>query len=82
MFCAYTRPRYQVSVYRTIGPLVFFSFVVFQCTAKHQPMSSPKDIAIVLVREKRILTICSLCTYIFLMSPRNRTYTASGQIDL
>ena len=22
MFCAYTRPRYQVSVYRTIGPLV------------------------------------------------------------
>ena len=24
MFCAYTRPRYQVSVYRTIGPLVFF----------------------------------------------------------
>ena len=24
MFCAYTRPRYQVSVYRTIGPLVTF----------------------------------------------------------
>ena len=23
MFCAYTRPRYQVCVYRTIGPLVF-----------------------------------------------------------
>ena len=22
MVCAYTRPRYQVSVYRTIGPLV------------------------------------------------------------
>ena len=22
MFCAYTRPRYKVSVYRTIGPLV------------------------------------------------------------
>ena len=22
MFCAYTRPRYQMSVYRTIGPLV------------------------------------------------------------
>ena len=22
MFCAYTRPRYQVSVYRTIGPVV------------------------------------------------------------
>ena len=24
IFCAYTRPRYQVSVYRTIGPLVSF----------------------------------------------------------
>ena len=22
MLCAYTRPRYQVSIYRTIGPLV------------------------------------------------------------
>ena len=28
MFCAYTRPRYQVSVYRTIGPLVCY-FCVF-----------------------------------------------------
>ena len=25
MLCAYTRPRYQVSVYRTIGPLVCMS---------------------------------------------------------
>ena len=24
MFSAYTRPRYQVSVHRTIGPLVIF----------------------------------------------------------
>ena len=24
IFCAYKRPRYQVSVYRTIGPLVNF----------------------------------------------------------
>ena len=24
MFCAYTWPRYQVSVYRTIGPLVYY----------------------------------------------------------
>ena len=24
IFCAYTRPRYQVSIYRTIGPLVYF----------------------------------------------------------
>ena len=29
MFCAYTRPRYQVRVYRTIGPLVFVLFQVF-----------------------------------------------------
>ena len=28
MFCAYTRPRYQVSIYRTIGPLVFNIFVI------------------------------------------------------
>ena len=25
MFCAYMRPRYQVGVYRTIGPLVGLS---------------------------------------------------------
>ena len=25
-FCAYIRPRYQVSVYRTIGPLVYLVF--------------------------------------------------------
>ena len=24
MFCAYTRPRFQVSVYRTIGPLISY----------------------------------------------------------
>ena len=28
MFCTYTRPRYQVSVYRTIGPLVLFLMVM------------------------------------------------------
>ena len=26
IFCAYMRPKYQVSVYRTIGPLVVFSY--------------------------------------------------------
>ena len=26
MFCAFIRPRYQVSVYRTIGPLVSHIF--------------------------------------------------------
>ena len=29
MFCAYTWPRYQVCVYRTIGPLVCSKQVVF-----------------------------------------------------
>ena len=28
MLCAYTRPRYQVSVYRTIGPLVSYLHVM------------------------------------------------------
>ena len=27
MLCAYTRPRYQVSVYRTIGPLVYVFYI-------------------------------------------------------
>ena len=29
MFCAYMRPRYQVSVYRTIGTLVFKKCFIF-----------------------------------------------------
>ena len=39
MFCAYTRPRYQVSVYRTIGPLVCLFFLVLFCyiyTMRHK----------------------------------------------
>ena len=28
VFFVFTRPRYQVSVYRTIGPLVFFNFTI------------------------------------------------------
>ena len=37
MFCAYMRPRYQVSVYRTIGPLVILSnwSVIEHRTRKH-----------------------------------------------
>ena len=34
MLCVYTRPRYQVCVYRTIDPLVFsfpFFFLFFFC---------------------------------------------------
>ena len=44
MFCAYTRPRYQVSVYRTIGPLVCFVFAIYDkvddAEAKHGYASS------------------------------------------
>ena len=29
MFCALLKSRYQVSVYRTNGPLVFFTFDLF-----------------------------------------------------
>ena len=29
MFCALLRPRYQVSVYRTISPLVYLLFLCF-----------------------------------------------------
>ena len=28
LFCIYSRPRYQVSVYRTIGPLVLAKFLI------------------------------------------------------
>ena len=31
MLCAYTRPRYQVSAYRTIGPLVFHLLLFTIC---------------------------------------------------
>ena len=31
MFCALLRPRYQVSVYRTIGPLVPFLLKNIDC---------------------------------------------------
>ena len=34
MFCTFTRPRYQVSVYRTIGPLdvkFYHIFIVKRC---------------------------------------------------
>ena len=30
----FTRPRYQVSVYRTIGPLVFFALVTIAAKGK------------------------------------------------
>ena len=35
MFCAFPRPRYQVSVYRTNGPLVTGSV----CAKAHQKLS-------------------------------------------
>ena len=36
MFCAYTRPRYQVSVYRTIGPLVQVLYVLCFTRPRYQ----------------------------------------------
>ena len=35
MLCAYTRPRYQVSIYRTIGPLVVNCSVTVQGYINH-----------------------------------------------
>ena len=34
MLCAYTRPKYQVSVYRTIGPLVY-AFTLTVASGEH-----------------------------------------------
>ena len=39
MFCAYTRPRYQLSFYRTIGPLVIIS-IVYPCSGVRRYVSS------------------------------------------
>ena len=43
MIYAYSRPRYQVSVYRTIGPLVFYlKIIIFTavkyCSIIHRPV--------------------------------------------
>ena len=38
MFCAYTRPRYQLSVYRTIGPLVFIFAQNIDCGYTLEPV--------------------------------------------
>ena len=38
-FLCFTRPRYQVSVYRTIGPLFFlFAFLSVTMCVGHQPV--------------------------------------------
>ena len=37
VFCTYSRPRYQVSVYRTIGPLVLFCIQAYILTYKLEP---------------------------------------------
>ena len=46
MLCAYKRPRYQVSVYRTIGPLVCIS-------------SELERISTIICELKRIFVHCS-----------------------
>ena len=39
MLCAYMRPRYQVIVYRTIGPLVMYSYSNEQLCKKTNNMA-------------------------------------------
>ena len=56
MLCTYTRPRYQVSAYRTIGPLVFISspeplgsqgeLIVYPCSGI-RPSSSVVHLSVV-----------------------------------
>ena len=43
MFCAYTRPRYQVSLYRTIGPLVFLLQKNQKRKTPTPPHTNPKN---------------------------------------
>ena len=40
MFCSFTRPRYQVSVYRTIGPLVYFNMNILKTWQLYQIIPS------------------------------------------
>ena len=42
-YCAYKRPRRQVSVYMTIGPLVFFVIIIFPiCSRDHLTVISKR----------------------------------------
>ena len=41
MFCAYTRPRYQVSVFMTIGPL--FLFITWELWEEILIVRKPSD---------------------------------------
>ena len=52
MFCAHTRTRYQVSVYRTIGPLVYFLTMRFIFFCSYQ--NSWKELATSANSEKHV----------------------------
>ena len=55
MFCVYTRPRYQVSFHRTIGPLVFNTintsgyFVAWTIYTSHTDKFAPKHTILLLL---------------------------------
>ena len=55
MFCAYTWPRYQVSVYRTTGPLVLF---IDEDPANQQNSPRWDDAHICSVTSGAILFVC------------------------
>ena len=44
MFCAYTRSRYQVSVYSTIGPLVLSCYLILFKLAYKEKMHNILDV--------------------------------------
>ena len=54
MFGAYPWPRYQVSVYRTVGPLVFVFFSFFISVRLYQTFEDLKCNAISTVFTKRV----------------------------
>ena len=45
MFCAFTWPRYQVSVYRTIGPLVYLILFILTGNDDMHESSEEFDLA-------------------------------------
>ena len=60
MFCAYPRPRYQVSVYRTIGPLVLWNIDANQ--TKLLRFCLPLNMENVSTDKLRILNQCNTIT--------------------
>ena len=63
MFCAYTRPRYQVSVYRTFGPLVIDS-VGFLIGGSHMKHFTIILYSILQKTQQFTSTVSSICTWL------------------